>query len=592
MIEPEELIEFVRAEQRRNAEQQNLHSMLSDDAMCQLGRAVSGLMITRQQGNVAWMECANNESRIRPGSHVTLSHDGIRLAGEVIAIETAGTVIQLNLNRLPSPTPDGPWILVESERDFTPLVVQSIDKLRPGAPGWSFYRSLAAIAGKLPMRPVTKEEKRRRTIKQVLDEFDHVIDDSQHHALVECVNEPSVLGVQGPPGTGKTVLLALVAESLARLGRRVLIVAPTHQAVNNAIGAIRHSFADRKVIKVGNPLRRESLPDDVECKSLKNAIAKRTQSSANQQIIGMTFLSAMQQLAVKTSGLAPNVVLLDEAGQLPLPQGLCTGLFGAGSVLMFGDDSQMPPIFSSATSANPIATSIFSQLRRCQPQSFLMLNTTYRLNLEICDFVARSFYADAPSKLTASTQSSKRQFNFSLEPCVKEKGSASAALLQSRSICWIKSPENGSRQINLAEAESVSKVVTMAMRAGVSHDRIAIVTPFRRQAAAIRRLIQVALGDEFPMTPVVDTVERVQGLTVDLVIFSLCTTDIEYASEVAAFLFSPNRLNVAVSRARTKVIIFACEHVTSTTPSEYEGLLATNTFKHALSLIQYRLKLE
>ena len=89
-----------------------------------------------------------------------------------------------------------------------------------------------------------------------------------------------------------------------------------------------------------------------------------------------------------------------------------------------------------------------------------------------------------------------------------------------------------------------------------------------------------------------DTVERVQGLTVDLVIFSLCTTDIEYASEVAAFLFSPNRLNVAVSRARTKVIIIACDQVGNAIPSEYGGLLALNRFKNALSLIKKPLILE
>ena len=133
MIEPEELIEFVRADQRENAEQQKLHRMLSSDAMCQLGRAVTGLMLCRHHENVAWMECANNESRIRPGSQVILSHDGLRLTGEVIAIEEAGKTIELRLSRIPDDPPEGPWTMVESDRDFTPLIVQSINKLQPGA---------------------------------------------------------------------------------------------------------------------------------------------------------------------------------------------------------------------------------------------------------------------------------------------------------------------------------------------------------------------------------------------------------------------------------------------------------------------------
>ena len=160
---------------------------------------------------------------------------------------------------------------------------------------------------------------------------------------------------------------------------------------------------------------------------------------------------------------------------------------------MFGDDLQMPPVFSSDASASPIATSIFSQLRRCQPECFMMLETTYRLNREVCDFVARSFYSDASGHLVASEHSSERRFQLPLGSCGDEEEPEHEALVREESICWIKSPENGSRQINFVEAESVSKLVAKAMRAGLSHDRIAVVTPFRRQAAAIRRLIQVSL---------------------------------------------------------------------------------------------------
>jgi len=57
--------------------------------------------------------------------------------------------------------------------------------------------------------------------------------------------------------------------------------------------------------------------------------------------------------------------------------------------------------------------------------------------------------------------------------------------------------------------------------------------------------------------PIIDTVERVQGLTVDLVIVSMCVSDVSYANSIAPFLLSPNRLNVALSRARTKAILVA-----------------------------------
>ena len=56
--------------------------------------------------------------------------------------------------------------------------------------------------------------------------------------------------------------------------------------------------------------------------------------------------------------------------------------------------------------------------------------------------------------------------------------------------------------------------------------------------------------------PIVDTVERVQGITVDIVIFSVCTTDSITLKSKKDFIFSPNRINVAISRARVKAIIF------------------------------------
>ena len=112
-----------------------------------------------------------------------------------------------------------------------------------------------------------------------------------------------------------------------------------------------------------------------------------------------------------------------------------------------------------------------------------------------------------------------------------------------------------------------------------------------RERCYVRRLVQLSLGDALEAVPVANTVERVQGLTVDLVIFSLCTTDIEYASKVAAFLFSPNRLNVAVSRARTQVIVMACAQTCNAIPNEYSGLLELNRCKIALSLIKKQLRL-
>lgn len=585
MITPEDLIEFLLAERRESEKQQQLYKLLSDEAMSQLGRAITGLAVIATKADVITLECSHNESRIRPGSHVSLiSREQNRLTGEVVSVEEAGKVLNVSIGKVPDEMFSGPWSMVELERDFTLLVVQAIKKLQPGAAGWSFFRSLCEEGGKIIDRKVTKPAERQQIVERLIQQLPVQIDASQRDALKACVNEPALLGVQGPPGTGKTNLLAMVAESLARLGRRVLIVAPTHQAVNNALAAIHSAFPARKLVKVGNALRRESLPDDVECQVLKVAIRNDSSRTGSEQIIGMTFLSALQHLAVQSSGLAPNVVLIDEAGQLPLCQGMCTGLFGAGSTLLFGDDLQMPPVFSSELGSSPLATSLFSRLRHCHPASILMLNTSYRLNSEICDFIAESFYGGA-GRLIAAESSRDRRLSVAVEGDSVSSSFSRQIMHADESLIWMRSTDNGSRQLNLVEADAVAQLVIHAMQSGLQPNQMAIVTPYRRQAAAIRRMIQYQLGNLSWQLPIVDTVERVQGLTVELVIISMCTTDPDYASEAASFIFSPNRLNVAVSRARTKVVIFACEEILNALPTDYEGLIALKKFSDSLRRI-------
>ena len=612
MITTEDLIDFVLAEQRESQKQQRMQQLLSPDALVELGRGLGELYLHESKKGQLCFECPENESRIRPGIQVLLTSScGVNLNAEVVAIEAAGQLLHLACGRISEDLPQGPWFAIEVERDFTPLLLQSIRKLQPGAPGWPFYKALSIPGEQLPARPVKQLDAKIGLRRQVLNELaepssattsesassspsvpdisgNSIIDASQLAAIERCLGEPQLFGVQGPPGTGKTKVLAIVAETLARLGKRVLIVAPTHQAVNNALAVVRRGFPKRKLIKVGSALRRESLPDDVECLLLKEAVRHVGGGTNSEAIVGMTFLSAIQRLAVQSSGLAPHVVLIDEAGQLPLAQGLCAGLFGAGSVLLFGDDRQMPPVFTSELGQSPLAVSLFTQLRRLQPEHVCLLSTSYRMNREICDFISRSFYADIGT-LVPGPANADRCFTEAFTAgaggiaadCQTDEVT-SKVLTGSSSFYWIQTPEVNCRQFNELEANAVASVVTLAVQGGVKSRDIAVVTPFRRQAAAIRRAIQRQLDCKATDLPIVDTVERVQGLTVELVVVSFCVTDPDYAADVASFLFSANRFNVAVSRARTRVVVFASTGLFKSIPAGYTDLLARERFRSCL----------
>ena len=90
--------------------------------------------------------------------------------------------------------------------------------------------------------------------------------------------------------------------------------------------------------------------------------------------------------------------------------------------------------------------------------------------------------------------------------------------------------------------------------------RIAVITPYRRQVRLIRSLLLAAEISAKEM-PLVDTVERLQGQQVDMIILSFCSSDPGYINDVAGFLFDINRTNVMISRAKTKVVILASPNV-------------------------------
>lgn len=92
--------------------------------------------------------------------------------------------------------------------------------------------------------------------------------------------------------------------------------------------------------------------------------------------------------------------------------------------------------------------------------------------------------------------------------------------------------------------------------------KIGVVVPFRRQARLIRRVLRQKEELNARISElVIDTVERMQGQERELVIVGMTASDPVFLQNREEFIFQPNRLNVAVTRARSKLIILASVNV-------------------------------
>ena len=110
-----------------------------------------------------------------------------------------------------------------------------------------------------------------------------------------------------------------------------------------------------------------------------------------------------------------------------------------------------------------------------------------------------------------------------------------------------------------------------AAQGGLALERIGVVTPYRAQGRAIRKLLAERFGHDAARRVVADTVERMQGQERELVILSLATADDVFLGQVAEFFFQAERLNVAITRAESKLVVIG-PWLETVPPVEHEKL--------------------
>jgi DNA replication ATP-dependent helicase Dna2 len=266
-----------------------------------------------------------------------------------------------------------------------------------------------------------------------------------------------------------------------------------------------------------------------------------------------------------------DVVVVDEAAQIPLSFASCALLAGPRQILV-GDHRQLGPIVQGQHADVLAGCSLFGHLAAVYPP--LLLRTTYRMNAGLNDFPSRVFYN---GRLSPEARVARARF-----PHVP--GGAYDDLFDpERPAVLALVPHEGFRTRCPAEAQVVAGIVLdrIVRQRGDPGD-IAVVSPFRAQLRLIRTLVRRGLdaaGHAGPL-PVIDTVERIQGQERELVVVSLVASDPEHlAGEAAAFFYSGNRLNVTITRARTKLIVVASPLAFTAFPKTLAGLADVERFR-------------
>ena len=377
-------------------------------------------------------------------------------------------------------------------------------------------------------------------------------------------SDNSYVAVQGPPGTGKTHVGAHVIEYLVReKGWKVGVVAQSHEVVENLLNA---------VIRV-NP----NIPVAKECKDgpnrpsyhvAKDALPVFVQSSQYGCLIGGT---AWTYARATMRNLGLDLMVVEEAGQFALANTIAA-VSSARCALLLGDPQQLPQV-SKATHVEPVNNSALEHLlgdRKTMPDEMgYFLEKTYRLHPLLAKPVSRLQYE---GRLVSDDRCSKRKLE-GVEPGlhivrVNHFGNS------------MRSAEEGEEIVHQIP-QLLGKSWTDTDKAGntvqprpLQESDILVVTAYNAQVKYLKHLMQKNGWRNIR----VGTFDKFQGQEAPVVLVSMAASDSEEVPRGMEFLLSPNRLNVAVSRAQWACYLIRSTNLSHMQPNTPEGMVMLGKF--------------
>ena len=398
----------------------------------------------------------------------------------------------------------------------------------------------------------------------------HALNAEQAQALELADRAEDLALVHGPPGTGKTTVLVEVIRRAAARGEKVLAAAPSNLAVDNLVERLAAAGLD--CVRLGHPARVLSalLAHTLEAKAeaheasrvarglVEEAIALRRVAAKRKQRRGPGRFSESRErfrdarallaearalearaeaevldradvvLATLTSLDGPALAgrrfalaVVDEATQAVEPAA-CLALLRADRAVLAGDHLQLPPtVLSAEAQAGGLGISLFERLvPLLGPGARVTLAEQHRMNARIMAFPSRALYGGA---LRAHPAVADRAIDAAPLEVVDTSGRGLEE----------ETPEGSDSRQNPGEAELVA---------------IAVISPYEAQVQRLRQ----ALAAEVEAGLEVDTVDGFQGREKEAVVVSLVRSN--DAGDVG-FLADVRRMNVALTRARSKLVV-------------------------------------
>jgi uncharacterized protein len=423
------------------------------------------------------------------------------------------------------------------------------------------------IAGSGRYRAVESVLKRERPRIQGLQPGDPISsgDDVSVEAATDVVLrlDHSHLLVQGPPGAGKTFLSAHAIVALLAAGHRVGVASNSHKAINNLLTKIERQARERGVTFRGV---KKCFNEDHRCNGtmIADVFDNDEVTAGDNLVAGTAWLFARPEF-----DQAFDYLFIDEAGQVSLANVVAMGV-AVRNLVLVGDQMQLSqPIQGEHPddSGLSVLEYVLGDWATVPPDRGIFLGVTRRMHPDVCRFISDAVYE---GRLHPAPENANQRLVLSAgaDPALAASGVRFVPVMHED--CSQRSEEEGTRIRAIYESllrQSWIDSSGAQRRIGVAD--ILVVSPYNVQVNHLKSVL--------PAGARVGTVDKFQGQEAPVVLISMATSSTDDMPRNMEFLYSRNRLNVAISRARSLAIVVANPRLLEAPCNRIEQMRLVNT---------------
>ena len=381
----------------------------------------------------------------------------------------------------------------------------------------------------------------------------------------------SCLFVQGPPGTGKTYTGSHVIAELIRCGKKVAISSNSHKAINNLVEktaqvleGMKHSFNGVKVFSTDDQEAHGFGISNLKKKDVFEDEALAT-DDVPDLLAGTAWLFSSWQL----TGCF-DYLFIDEAGQVATANTVAMGQC-ADNIVLLGDQMQLgQPIQGDHPGESGLSTLeyLLGHKATIPADTGVFLDQSYRMHPSVCSYISTTFY-EGRLRHAPKTENQGLVLTGPL-----------AEHFDATGVYCFPVEHDGNSQKSIEEAEAIKRLYVELMAQSfvgpkgevlpMNAEEILVVAPYNAQVNLLKRVL--------PTGARVGTVDKFQGQEAQVVLISMVTSNEHHMPRYLEFLFSRNRLNVAVSRAKSLAVVVMSPGLAEVRSEKPETLGLINTF--------------